>query len=72
MAGRLFCLQSWLRGKPGAGGTTPPTLVFVAHHDAFASVPVSSNLRGSSRSIHYVWRGLLSVALVVLLSRYSV
>lgn len=32
-------LTSWLRGKPRAEGTAPPTIVLVAHHDAFASVP---------------------------------
>ncbi|CDJ49969.1 Nicalin-1, related [Eimeria brunetti] len=32
-------LTSWLNGEPGPEGTAPPTIVFVAHHDAFAAVP---------------------------------
>lgn len=45
-------LTSWLRGKSGADGAFPPTLIFVAHHDAFASVPhfasgVSSSASGA-------------------------
>lgn len=32
-------LTSWLNGQSGPEGAAPPTIVFVAHHDAFAAVP---------------------------------
>lgn len=36
----LVFVQSWLNGQSGPEGAAPPTIVFVAHHDAFAAVPV--------------------------------
>ncbi|KAL8274714.1 hypothetical protein Esti_001429 [Eimeria stiedai] len=32
-------LTAWLKGRPREDGSPSPTLVLVAHHDAFASVP---------------------------------
>lgn len=50
-------LTSWLNGQPGPEGAAPPTIVFVAHHDAFAAVPhfATGISTGASGLITLMW-----------------
>ncbi|CDJ64118.1 hypothetical protein, conserved [Eimeria necatrix] len=50
-------LTSWLHGQPGQDGSLPPTIVFVAHHDAFAAVPhfATGISTGGSGLITLLW-----------------
>ncbi|XP_026189737.1 uncharacterized protein LOC34618914 [Cyclospora cayetanensis] len=43
-------LTAWLRGQPDESESHAPTLVFVAHHDAFACVPHFATAVSSSAS----------------------